>query len=291
MYRDHLYAARCRKQELARELQLEVPPELGRIFARRQARIAAGCTAIAAFLAMVVHFVLVGSLGLSFYLLGAWGVAAVIYITVRLAAPHWLARQVRRLYGARDGDIFDELSQIESNLPRQFMLDRVHRLENRSLRVPMVAVALVAPLSIHLLVALGLLSVSLYSFSHWIVTSLILVGHAHLTLAVFAAVHAGRLQGELDQGRRSPSERIPLNGAPRGLVALLWTVGASAIPGVVLLCIPPLLVALTGLLFVPWIFHWASQRAVSERKQLIDLGLDPAPRADQPSSAAPSTGP
>jgi hypothetical protein len=49
------------------------------------------------------------------------------------------------------------------------------------------------------------------------------------------------------------------------LLALLWTVAISTVPGAMLLFVPPLLVAATGALFVPWVFHWAARRAYVER--------------------------
>ncbi|PIE17398.1 MAG: hypothetical protein CSA65_09050 [Proteobacteria bacterium] len=267
MYRDHLYAARCRQQQLSREGSSEAaPPELIRVYARRVARIWGASFGLAGLLAMVFHFlVTMNERALSLYIVGAWLAMGVAYLAVRLLAPTLLRWRLRRAY-ATSGDIFFDLGRLEDQTPRDFALATAHRYERLGFQLPLVALALLAPLSIHLGVALAFLGLSISGFGTWILTSAALVGHAHLTLALFAVFHVVRVQRELDTGTR-------VTGASRGLIALLWTVGASAIPGVVLLCVPPLLVALTGLLFVPWAFHWVGAAAQAERATLVDLGL------------------
>lgn len=267
MYRDHLFAARCRQQQLSREGSPEAAPaELVRIYARRVARIWGAAFGLAGLLAMVFHAMISMSLGaLSVYIVGAWLTMGLVYAVVRLAAPAWLRWRVRRAY-ATSGDIFFDLGRLDARSPRAFALQAIHRHERLGLQLPLLTVSLLAPLSIHLGVAMAFLGVSMSQFGQWILTSAALVGHAHLTLALFAVFHVVRVQRELDAGTR-------VAGASRGLVALLWTVGASAIPGVVLLCVPPLLVAMTGLLFVPWSFHWVGAAAQAERAVLVDHGL------------------
>ena len=61
-----------------------------------------------------------------------------------------------------------------------------------------------------------------------------------------------------------------------GLILLIWgadrfVLGAAA--GARNLGVPPLLVAMTGLLFVPWAFHWVGAAARAERAVLVDHGL------------------
>jgi hypothetical protein len=267
VYRDHLFAARCRQQQLSREGSPEAAPaELVRVYARRVARIWGAAFGLAGLLAMVLHFLFTMSLRtLSIYIAGSWLTAAGAYLVVRLLAPQWIRWRLRRSY-ATSGDIFFDLGRIDARSPRKFALAAVHRHERLALQLPLVMLSLLAPLSIHLGVAMAFLGVSMNEFGQWILTSAALVGHAHLTLALFSVFHVVRVQRELDAGTR-------VAGASRGLVALLWTVGASAIPGVVLLCVPPLLVAMTGLLFVPWSFHWVGAAARAERAVLVDLGL------------------
>ena len=84
------------------------------------------------------------------------------------------------------------------------------------------------------------------------------MGHAHAALAICAARHATLIQRELDRG-------APVEGLSRGLWAVLWSAAAAALPGAALLFVPPLLVAVTGLVLVPFTFGWAARAAVMER--------------------------
>lgn len=267
VYRDHLVAARYRQQQIAREHGPTVVPEaLCEIYARRVGRIAAGVAALGGLLAMAAHFVFTLEYRqIAIYLPIAWGAAALAYLVGRCLGGPLLRRRVEREY-ATSGDIFVDLGRLDARRPREFMLDQVHQHERLGLQVPLLAAALLAPLSLHLLVGVLWLGVPISSFGQWIITSAVLVGHAHITLALFALFHGARLQQELDRGLEVP-------GASRGGVALLWTIGASAVPGLVLLCVPPILVAITGLVFVPWLFHWASKTARFERATLAVHGL------------------
>ena len=267
MYRNHIVAARYRQKDLSREGGIDtLAPEIRRVGARRLARIWSAGVALASLVAMLFHFAFTIHLEtLSAYVVGAWVGGGLAYVVVRLVAPWWLGRRVRRAY-ATTGDIFFDMGRFEAQHPRDYVLGRAHRLERLSFQLPLVALALVAPLSIHFVVGMLFFDVSFAGFGNWILTSAALVGHAHLILALFGVFHVVRVQRELDAG-------VHVSGASRGMVALVWTVGASAIPGLVLLCIPPLLVALTGLLFVPWAFQWVSSAALIERTALVEAGL------------------
>ncbi|MBW2733188.1 MAG: hypothetical protein JRH20_12415 [Deltaproteobacteria bacterium] len=267
MYRDHLVAARYRQQQIAQELgATAVPASLAHIYSRRVGRIAAGVAALGALLAMAIHFLFtLDHREIALYLPIAWGAAALAYGIGRWVGGALLRRRVAREY-ATSGDIFIDLGRLDALKPQQFMLAHVHQHERLALQVPLLAAALLTPLSLHLLIGVLWLGVSVSTFGQWIITSMVLVGHAHITLALFALFHAARVQRELDQG-------VKVSGASRGGVALLWTVGASAVPGIVMLCVPPILVAITGLVFVPWLFHWASRTAHSERAVLMAHGF------------------
>jgi hypothetical protein len=267
VYRDHLIAAQLRQQHIGLEVDHQaLPNAVLRVHARRAARVWASALGLGTLVAMVVHFLLTASFqALGIYLLASWALTGIVYATVRIGAGHMLKRHVQHRY-ATSGDIFYDLGRLDDQLPLSYLLNRVQRLERLSLQLPLLLVSLAAPLTLHLLVSLTFLQVSLSEFGQWILTSAVLVGHAHLTLALFAVFHASRVQRELDRGDR-------VVGASRGLVALAWTVGSSAIPGVVLLCIPPLLVAVTGMMFVPWSFHWAAATGARERAVLDFHGL------------------
>lgn len=267
MYKDHLIAARCRRDGLVREYSgVPVPERLLTLYAVRQARKWAGVAGIAGFLLLVVELFL-GARHSSMILMISWGLVLLVYAAVRLLARWRMGRILAREL-TPSADVFADLTRLDRGTPQDSLRERVSRLEVPSLAVPVAAATLLLPLTLHLLVGSGLLDVYLADFNAWILLSLVLVGHAHLTLLVFSVLHVNRVCRELDLGDE-------VGGAGRGLWALLWTITASAIPGAIFLFIPPLLVALTGLTFVPWMFFWVARRARSERL-LIQAAAIPA---------------
>jgi hypothetical protein len=257
MYKDHLIAARYRRDGLVREYSgAPVPAHLLTLYAVRQARRWAGVAGIAGFLALVLELFL-GARHSSTILMLSWGLVLAVFVAVRVLA-RW--RMGRLLAGelTPSADVFADLTRLDRGTPQDALRQRVSRLEISSLVLPVAAATLLLPLTLHLLVGSSLLNVYLSDFNAWILLSLVLVGHAHLTLLVFSVLHVSRVCRELDLGDQ-------VGGAGRGLWALLWTITASAIPGAIFLFIPPLLVALTGLTFVPWMFFWVARRARSER--------------------------
>lgn len=258
MYRDHLYAARCRREVLANEPRADgVDIAVVAVLARRAGRVSAGLFGISGAVLLVLSLAARGPLGLSTIVLYSWLAMAASYATTLLVVRLWVSWRVTRARRGT-GDPLHDLCRLEAAHPRLDLLRSCARLEQASLALPLLAVSLLTPLSIHLCIAVGVMAVTLEGFSGWIALSLVLVGHAHITLAVFAIMHARSLKRELDAN-------LPAGGASRGLVALVWTVGASAFPGMVLVCLPPLIVAATGALFVPLVFHWARQCALRER--------------------------
>ncbi len=53
----------------------------------------------------------------------------------------------------------------------------------------------------------------------------------------------------------------------------MWTVLVSAVPGILLFAIPPLLVAVTGVAFVPFLWIAIRRIALRERTTLRDAGV------------------
>jgi hypothetical protein len=198
-------------------------------------------------------------------LLLTW-VAMALALLVGLGVAWLRLRRATRRCSAPSGDVFLDLARLEIGAATRMALSRSHRLERASLALPLCAFSLLAPLTLHLLFGVIFLEPTFRQFDNWIAISLMLVGHAHLTLMILAVLHVVHLGRELDWG-------LPVGGAPRGLRALAWTTLASAVPGIFLLAIPPLLVFVTGLAFVPWAFAWASRRARLERQRLEDCGL------------------
>ncbi len=258
MYRDERYAARCRTRHVEGQLS-ELPRALHRMYACRQARIWAAGAGLAGFAAVLID-VLFGAKHLTQILIATWSAVAITSGVAWLAAGEVLRRRTLHTF-APTGDPLVDLMKLESGGARAYATERVKQLERLSLLLPLVCLSLLTPLTLHLLVGVTLLGVSVEKFNSWILLSLVLVGHAHAGLVVFSIHHITAVQRALDHG-------APVLGGSRGALALLWTVSLSAVPGAVLLFIPPVLVATTGAVFVPGMFHWAAWRARAEREAL-----------------------
>ncbi len=158
------------------------------------------------------------------------------------------------------------LAALESSHPYRAMHARLAALELPSLALPMVAACLLLPLTLH-----GLLASTHDSnadFGKWILTSLLIVGHVHLVLAALV------VRRVLEYRKMSLDE---LAHAPSGWVHA-WGISilAAAIPGAILLLLPPLLTAFTGLAFLPPLFLgmravYRRERAVVERAAALAL--------------------
>jgi hypothetical protein len=130
-----------------------------------------------------------------------------------------------------------------------------------SVTVPVAGIALLLPITLHLPVVL--LIADARAFDIWVVASLWITGLAH---AVFAALCVRRAR-QLIAGRPAT--------APRKIyVATLVT---SCVPFALLWAIPPVLVALTALPFVPMLH--ALQRLVDRERAEISSGEPALPRA------------
>jgi hypothetical protein len=263
VYKDDVFAAQCRRDQILKRLE-PLAGDLVRLYSLRQARVWAGAVGIGGFVALLAE--IFTGVGLSSWILiGSWGAMALAFAVVLLVSRRRIVRRARQL-GAPSEDVFLDLSRLAAGSPVERAVRQTHRIEIWSFLLPAVALTLLLPLTLHLIVGSTLFAVSLIRFNAWILISLLLVGHAHITLIILAVMHVLRVRSELDNG-------VPVGGVSCGFWALLWTVTASTIPGALLLCIPPILVALTGLLFIPWMFHWISRRARAERQLLEDHGL------------------
>ena len=125
----------------------------------------------------------------------------------------------------------------------------------------MMALALLAPLTIHLVVYALFRQRAVDRFDTWIATSLVVVGHAHMVLAYLAWRFAKRM-------RALTTEAIAEGAAGRGFREYGYTVLASAIPSALLYLLPPILTAATGLLFVRPMFRAMTDAVVRERRAL-----------------------
>jgi hypothetical protein len=193
-------------------------------------------------------------------LLSAWPAALVAWAVTRLSAGAAIARRVHapiRLTGVAG----DDLLRLQSEDSLAAARTLAARWERAGAALPLAALSIVAPLSLHFLVWCLLDPRPLESFGSWIGISVVVVGHAHVALCVCAVLWARAL---------SRRETIALgDGLRRSWVkALLTTVGVASLPGLLLVGIPPLLVAVTGLVFVPAMYA-ATVRCM--RRERLDL--------------------
>lgn len=130
-----------------------------------------------------------------------------------------------------------------------------------SLMVPTLGIAALGPITLHMAVVLPL-GGSL-AFDVWVYWSLVITGIAHVVFAVTSA----RRAYDLVAGRPARS--------PGWVVRT--TVFASCVPFALLLAIPPILVALTALPFVPLLRGMES--FIARERREIAAAMHPLPRA------------
>jgi hypothetical protein len=193
-------------------------------------------------------------------LLSAWPAALVVWGLTRTMAGGAIRRRVHAPL-ALTGDAGEDLLRLQ----REDSLGEARALAARwewaGAALPLAALSMVAPLSLHFLVRSLFAPVHVADFDGWIVLSVILVGHAHVALCICAVLWA-----------RALSERhtATLADGLRGSMfkALFITVGVAALPGILLMGIPPLLVLVTGLVFVPAMYAATVRCMQRERLEL-----------------------
>lgn len=121
--------------------------------------------------------------------------------------------------------------------------------------LPAGALALLLPITLHLLVAVALGSAG-SEFDRWVRGSMIITGMAHLLFAVLCMLRAHQLL------RREPAI------APGNIFGAV--VATSCVPFVVLFAVPPVLVALTGLPILP-LLRAMAPRIERERAELAAM--------------------
>lgn len=274
-YRDPRYAASLRIEHLrerAGALTDEIPAEVRTTYARRVARSSAGAVAIAG-------FVVTGIASLADALshrsastfapsptalfLGAIVASLTTYAIARAVAAIRFEGRVQATFDA-GGDELVQLARLESHGVRRAAVRLASRGERASLALPLAGIGLLAPLAIHFVVfcllslGQGNGSSRFSSFDWWIGCTLLLVGIAHLVLAYQAWRFANKIAA-------TPTGNLEHRNPMDGWGALGWTVAGSLVPGLIAIAIPPVLVFLTGLVFVPLSFRTMYRRALQER--------------------------
>lgn len=179
------------------------------------------------------------------------GMASKVFLSAWWLAP---------LTGAVGGLIGALLDRKYGPAPARWMREA-------SLLLPMTALILMLPLSIHAAVAyLSEGAFSMQRFQGYMAISWFLTGASHLILVGFLR----KLITEVSQGNRKADFR---QGAKYGAKALLWAIAAACIPGALAFGIPPLLVALTGAIPVPLIFGWTAQKVRTQSRFAEPISL------------------
>jgi hypothetical protein len=166
------------------------------------------------------------------------------------------------------GDVAADLARIEAADPLRASREVAMRWERMSVALPIAAVSILAPLTIHGAVYCilrvpsdGISASAVDDFGMWIGLSALIVGHAHVAVLVGTVRWAYRL-------RATPTAKLRQGLHRHWGTTLLVAVGVACIPGIVLLGIPPLLVAITGVAFLPAAFGIAARAVSNERMEL-----------------------
>jgi hypothetical protein len=261
-YRDHAWPTRLRLAARLAAMRRAVGELAGArvdLAARRLARIVAGTAGVALALAMFGTTALRATreADLPLVFLGAAGPLALLaYAAGRLLGPSWIRRALCADLVVARRSPRDQLAHLEElGSPRALLGAKVAELEPWSIALPMMALSLLAPLTLHALVAA--VAGWMDDYTIWIAASAAIVGHAHLVLAIACAHFAFRMK-----------DRDPAEDPRRGWVVWAIAIAVSAVPGVVFLAIPPALTAVTGLIFIPAMFGWARRTVAAERLRL-----------------------
>lgn len=241
-----------------------------RVHAARSGRIAAGSIGVAGALLVPV----VGLLDLALHrvdqgdmvavLLGIWPAMGLAWLLGRRVSRGRLSLAARAPEAT--GDPFTDLARLGAERPARRLHDLAHAQERASVALPLMALSLLSPLSIHMALTMMFALVTgrleaPASFAVWIGISILVVGHAHLVLAGFGWSFAKRLAGVRDADLLAEADRSSRR-------AFWWTVLASAIPSGVLYLIPPIVTAITGALFCGPIYRRVAASVLRERELL-----------------------
>lgn len=192
-------------------------------------------------------------------LIGAWPQALFAGAAGSVAARAALRGRFKPR-AERTGDAGSDLARLEGVDALRDARAMAKQWELASTALPLAALAMTAPLTIHWAAAsiasLGALSAR--GFADWIAASAVLVGHAHVALLLCAVSWARSLRA-----RETSLVGWGVHGAWSRALGI--TCAVSAVPGLVFLAVPFVLTAMTGLAFVPLAYVMTARRLVRER--------------------------
>ena len=129
-------------------------------------------------------------------LLGAVLFPAVAYLISQLFVGRLLLARLLSPYRPQ-GEPHQQLERLKDLSVQRVAEEAAHRLERLSIGLLLIAISLLAPLTIHMFVSFLFVRGFAWtdSFSVWIVASLVIVGHCHLLLAWLSWGYSKRVSG------------------------------------------------------------------------------------------------
>jgi len=277
-YRNTFGARERRRAEHAKaETALaDVLPLMEKVYARRWSRIVGGSVGV--FLGGIWpllnflprHHFQSGAPFVTRSILTDWMLGSVALALLAAAITYPLARfrakgalRSRNAIPVVDDEAAD-LAQLDAQAPFAWRERRLSALEAPSTALPMIATTAFAPLCLHLMFYLAWSTVdhgrgSLNDFSQWISVSMLVVGHAHIALAVCCLLFA------LAMSKLQTGDIVDRPKHRDWLRALGVATLVSAVPGILLLGVPPMISVATGLAFIPMMYLGARKALLHER--------------------------
>ncbi len=254
-----------------------------KVFAAREGRIAGGAVgaslAVAMFLEAVAARLSDQDAEGSVLLLPSGWIAAVVAMAVARAWALARATRALRREPVLTGDALVDLPLIGAADPLGELRARAIARETKSVAFPLAALSLLGPLTIHGAICLVIWMATgaageVRDFGFWIATSAVLVGLAHAALVLQVVLWARSL-------RRRETARLRDKLHSAWSKALLITGGVALVPAIFIawgeelapfVVIPPILVLLTGVLFLPFAYLGAA-RCLEQERVALDEGL------------------
>jgi hypothetical protein len=275
--REALLAAR--RAEAADLHQASSPAAM--VYSARVVRTAFGLAGVA-MAVLLVDAALTGGIALTPILDASWLILGAVAILARPLAALALRAELGRAFVPSD-DVRGDIATFELVTPTRVVADAADRLEERSVALPLSALGLLLPLTLHrlgavLLDAMGVRMPLLGSLGAtrpmdaWIKASMVMVGHCHVLLVILVCAFARDL-------RRHPDFPEMALGERAGWGAFAWTSLASIPAATLCLTLWPLegwlpfiliptLVTVTGLTFIPPSFL-AMGRVIARERAVI----------------------
>jgi hypothetical protein len=212
-------------------------------------------------------------------LLGSWAIGLVGYgAAFCIAARALVTRPATGDPAGVPTSALEAVALFERTDPLHAMRAFALRWESSGAALPLAAVSILAPLTLHRLVWAAFVTSSDATFRlYWMATSLGLTAHAHVVLVVQCCLWVRSF-------RRRTATDVQLTVHESWAKAVLAVLGVGVVPAAALLIVEPdlstligliavsALVAITVLSFVPAMYVLTARALVREREQLTATG-------------------